>query len=154
MLRDRLGEALKEAMKVKDPRRVSTLRLVLAAIKDRDIAKRTDGRRDLVDDTEIMAILQKMVKQRQESIQHYEAGGRLELAEQEQREIEIIHEYLPQPLSEAEIASAASEAIRELGAHGLKDMGRIMALLKERFAGRMDLARAGQLVRQVLTGDN
>jgi uncharacterized protein YqeY len=154
MLRERLGEELKQALKAKDPRRVSTLRLVLAAIKDRDIAKRGEGRRDLVDEAEILAILQKMVKQRQESIQHYEAGGRLELAEQEQQEIEIIHDFLPQPMSESEIAEAASQAIAELDARGLKDMGRIMTLLKERYAGRMDLAQAGAVVRRTLTGSS
>ena len=152
MLRSRLSEALKEAMKAKDARRVSTLRLILAAIKDRDIQARTDGVADGVPDEDILAVLQKMIKQRRESIEHYEAGGRLELAEQEQEEIAIIQEYLPKQLTEAETEAAAREAIEAVGAGGIKDMGRVMARLKERHSGEMDFAKAGPVVKRLLTG--
>jgi uncharacterized protein YqeY len=152
MLRNRLSEALKEAMKAKEARRVSTLRLILAAIKDRDIQARTDGGADSVSDEEILAVLQKMIKQRRESIEHYEAGGRLELAQQEQEEIAIIQQYLPKQLTEAETEAAAREAIGELGAAGIKDMGRVMARLKERHSGEMDFGKAGPVVKRLLTG--
>jgi uncharacterized protein YqeY len=150
MLRARLDEALKTALKAKEPRRVSTLRLVLAAIKDRDIAARPEGNREGVDESEIHAILQKMIKQRGESIGLYEAGGRVELAAQEAEEIEIIHEFLPQQLSEAEVEAAARGVVEELGAAGLKDMGRTMAALKERYTGRMDFAKASAVVKRLL----
>lgn len=150
MLRNRLSEALKAALKAKDQRRVSTLRLILAAIKDRDIQARGDGLADGVSDEEILAVLQKMVKQRRESIEHYETAGRLELAEQEREEIAIIQEYLPKPLTEAETEAAAREAIREVGAAGIKDMGRVMARLKEQYAGRMDFGKAGPTVKRLL----
>lgn len=150
MLRTRLNEALKGAMRAKEPRRVSTLRLILAAIKDRDIAARSEGNLDGVSDDEIMSILQQMVRQRRDSIQHYEAGARLELAEQEQQEIDIIHEYLPAQLGEPETRQAVAEAIAELECCGLKDMGRTMGILKERFAGRMDFSKASGLARELL----
>ena len=152
MLRNRLSEALKEAMKAKEARRVSTLRLILAAIKDRDIQARTDGVADGVPDDDILAVLQKMIKQRRESIEHYEAGGRLELAQQEQEEIDIIQQYLPKQLTEAETEAAAREAIGAVGAGGIKDMGRVMARLKERHSGEMDFGKAGPVVTRLLTG--
>jgi uncharacterized protein YqeY len=152
MLRNRLSEALKEAMKAKEARRVSTLRLILAALKDRDIQARTDGHSEAVPDEEILAVLQKMIKQRRESIEHYEAGGRLELAQQEQDEIAIIQQYLPTQLTEAETEAAAREAIGALGAAGIKDMGRVMARLKERHSGEMDFGKAGPVVKRLLTG--
>lgn len=151
MLRSRLNEALKDAIKAKQPRRTSTLRLILAALKDRDIAARSDASREPIPDSEIQLLLQKMVKQRQESIGHYEEGGRLELAEQEAEEIGIIREFLPQQMDEQQIVAASREAICEVGAQGLKDMGRVMAALKERHAGQMDFARASATVRQLLT---
>ena len=150
MLRAQFNEALKTALKAKQVRRVSTLRLILAAVKDRDITARPEGNRDGVDEAEIHAILQKMVKQRHESIGHYEAGGRLELAAQEAEEIEIIHEFLPHQLDEAEIREAATCVIGELGAGGLKDMGRTMAALKQRHTGRMDFAKASAVVQELL----
>jgi uncharacterized protein YqeY len=152
MLRNRLSEALKEAMKAKEARRVSTLRLILAAIKDRDIQARSDGVTDGVPDEDILAVLQKMIKQRRESIEHYEAGGRLELAQQEQDEIEIIQQYLPKQLTEAETEAAAREAIAAVEASGIKDMGRVMARLKERHSGEMDFGKAGPVVKRLLTG--
>lgn len=150
MLRTRLNEALKEAMRAKAPRRVSTLRLILAAIKDRDIAARSEGNLDGVSDEEIMSILQQMVRQRRDSIAHYEAGARLELAEQEQQEIDIIHEFLPAQLGEAETREAVVEAIASLDCCGLKDMGRTMGVLKDRYAGRMDFAKASGMARELL----
>ena len=152
MLRNRLSEALKEAMKAKDARRVSTLRLILAAIKDRDIQARTAGVDAGVPDEEILAVLQKMVKQRRESIEHYEVGGRLELAQQEQEEIDIIQGYLPRQMSESETEAAAREAIETVGASGIKDMGRVMGRLKERHSGEMDFGKAGPVVKRLLTG--
>ncbi len=151
MLRAQLNEALKTALEAKQPRRVSTLRLILAAIKDRDIVARPEGDRDGVDEAEIHAILQKMVKQRHESIGHYETGGRLELAAQEAEEIDIIHEFLPRQMNEAEVGEAARRVIEELGGEGLKDMGRTMAALKARNAGRMDFAKAGAVVKELLS---
>jgi len=152
MLRAEFNEALQAAVKAKNQRRVSTLRLILAAIKDRDIAARGEGNTEGVSDAEIHAILQKMVRQRQDSITHYEAGGRLELAEQEAQEIEIIHEFLPRQMSEDEIDEAARAVVAELNAGGLKDMGRTMAALRERYAGRMDFSKASAAVKALLSG--
>ncbi len=140
-MRERISAALKDAIKAQVKRRMSTLRLIHAAIKDRDIAARTDGK-DGVGDAEILEILAKMIKQRRESIVQYEEAGRMELAQQEQEEIDIIDEYLPQQMSEDEIDQAAKDAVAELGASGLKDMGRTMGLLKERFTGQMDFSKA------------
>ena len=151
-LRSRLNDALKSAMKAKDARATSTVRLILAALKDRDIAARSKGNHEGIDDAEILQMLQTMVKQREESIALYEKGGRLELAQQEQEEIDIIRSYLPKQLSEAEIARAVKEVVAELGATNLKDMGRTMAALRERYAGQMDFAKASGLVKQQLAG--
>jgi uncharacterized protein len=151
MLREDLSEALKKAQKARDVRRVSTLRLILAALKDRDIAARGEGRGEGLADEEILGMLQTMIRQRRESIKFYEQGGRLELAEQEQQEIDIIEEYLPRQLSEAEIADAVGSAMDEIGATALKDMGRIMATLRERYTGQMDFGRASQIAKQRLT---
>ncbi|MSP52017.1 MAG: GatB/YqeY domain-containing protein [Alphaproteobacteria bacterium] len=151
MLRPRLSEALKTAMKAKDERRVSTTRLILAALKDRDIAVRGNGRPDGISDEEILLMLQTMVRQRRESIELYEKGGRPELAEHEREEIAIIEEYLPRQLSESELADAANKLIAELGAKGIKDMGKVMALLKTRFAGQLDLAKASAIVKGILS---
>ncbi len=151
MLRNQLSEVLKTAQKAKEVRRVSTLRLVMAAIKDRDIAIRSEGRDDGVSDDEILGILQKMIKQRNESIGHYEEGGRIELAAQEQEEIDIIREFLPEQMSGEALQNAAQDVIAELGAVGLKDMGRTMGTLKERYAGRMDFSEASAIVKQTLS---
>ena len=150
-LRTRLNDALKSAMKSKDQRAVSTVRLILAALKDRDIAARGKGNSEGIDDTEILQMLQTMVKQREESISLYEKGGRLELAQQEQEEIDIIRSYLPKQLSDAEVAAAVKEIVAELGATSLKDMGRTMALLRERYAGQMDFAKASSAVKTQLS---
>lgn len=152
MLRARLKEALTTAMKAKDTRRVSTVRLILAAIKDRDIAARGGDDSDGVSDDEILDILQKMVKQRQDSIAHYEQGGRLELAQQEQEEIDIVQEFLPEQLTGEAMSAAIGEVLAETGASGVKDMGRVMAALKERFAGQMNFSEAATIVKQQLVG--
>jgi uncharacterized protein YqeY len=150
MLRQRLNDELKAAMKSRDQRATSTLRLILAALKDRDIAARPRGVTDGVDETEIIDMLQKMVRQRQESIVLYKQGNRPELAAQEQGEIELIERFLPQKMSDAEAAMAVESVVTELGATTIKDMGRVMAALKERYAGRMDFAKVGQQVKQKL----
>lgn len=150
MLRDRLNAALKDAMRAKDTRRLTTLRLILAAIKDRDIAARSDGRESL-DDQGISELLAKMVKQRQDSIKVYEEGGRLDLVEQERQEIAIIEEYLPPQMSDADVQQVVTDAISEVGAQGIKDIGRVMAVLKERYAGQMDFAKASTAVRAKLS---
>ena len=150
-LRTRLNDALKSAMKSKDARAVSTVRLILAALKDRDIAARGKGNSDGIDDTEILQMLQTMVKQREESIALYEKGGRLELAQQEQEEIDIIRSYLPKQLTEDEIAAAVKEVVAELDAKSLKDMGRTMAALRERYAGQMDFTKASSAVKAQLS---
>jgi uncharacterized protein YqeY len=151
MLRESLDSALKSAMKARDQKlRLSTLRLISAAIKDRDIAARSEDRCSGVSDEEILAILQKMVKQREDSAAQYDGGGRSDLAEQERAEIEVIREFLPRQLTDAEIESAVSAVIGELGASGLKDMGRIMGVLKTRFSGSMDLGKAGAIVKRAL----
>lgn len=150
MLREQLKDASTQAAKAKDKRRTATLRLILAAIKDRDICHRGEGK-DAVNDAEIIEILSKMIKQRNESIKAYEEGGRLELAEQEREEIAIIEEFLPRQLSDAELEAVARETVSELEAQSLKDMGRVMARLKEQYAGQVDFSKAGGLVRKLLT---
>ena len=149
-MQERFAEALKEAIKSKDKVRVSTLRLITAAIKDRDIAARSADSGDGVSDEQILEILAKMVKQRQEAAATYEEAGRLELAEQERAEIVIIEEFLPKQLSEDEVSAAVAAAIAELGAGSLKDMGKVMACLKGKFAGQMDFGKASALVKQEL----
>ncbi len=151
-IRDRLMADTKEAMKAKDALRVGTLRLIQAAIKDRDIAARAEDRCEGCEEAEILSILQKLVKQREESAETYENAGRLDLAEKERAEAEIVRGYLPTPMDEAEIEAAAREVVSDLGASGLKDMGRCMGELKQRHAGRMDFAKAGQEVKTLLQG--
>lgn len=150
MLRQRLNDELKAAMKSRDQRATSALRLILAALKDRDIAARTRGVTDGVDEAEIIDMLQKMVRQRQESIELYKKGNRPELVAQEQGEIEMIERFMPQKMSETETAQAVESVVKELGAASIKDMGRVMAALKERYSGRMDFAKVGQQVKQKL----
>jgi hypothetical protein len=150
MLRQRLNDALKSAMLGRDKRTVSTVRLILAALKDRDIAARGRGVTEGISDDEILSMLQSMVKQRRESIALYEQGGRLELAEQEADEIVIIERFLPTRLSEDEVVEAVRATIAEIGAKNLKDMGRTMAALKEHYVGRMDFTAASAIVKQQL----
>ena len=151
MLRDRINNALKDAMKARDERRVSTLRLVNAALKNADIEARGQGKEALGDEA-ILGLLQKMIKQRQESIELYEKGGRADLVRQEREETEIIAAYLPQQMSEAEAKAAIEAAIRDTGAAGMKDMGRVMAMLKERHAGKLAFAKASGMVKGMLAG--
>ena len=151
MLREKLKEALKSAMKSRNERATSTLRLIQAALKDRDIAARGRGKMDGIDEAEILAMLQTMIKQRKESISHFEQGGRLELAQQEQEEIAVIEGFLPKQMGDAEAAKAVADLIAELGAASIKDMGRTMAALRERYAGQMDFTKASLLVKQALT---
>lgn len=150
MLRNNLRDALKVAQKAQDKRAMSTLRLILAALKDRDIAARSKGVDDGIGDDEILSMLQTMIKQRHESIEHYEQGGRLELAEQEREEIRIIEEFLPRQLSEEEIAEAVAAVLKEIGAGGLKDMGKAMAALKAQYAGQMDFGKASAFAKAQL----
>lgn len=150
-MREKIAAALKTAMKEKDQERLSTLRLINAAIKDREIAMRSEGEGDgTVGDAEVLAIMGKMVKQRQESARAYEEGGRLELAEKEQAEIKVIEEFLPRQLNEDEIKAAIDAAIAKLGANSIRDMGRVMAELKGQYTGQMDFSKAGPMVKDCL----
>ena len=149
-LRRRLNTALKAAMRAKDSERLATLRLINAAIKDRDIALRGDGAEEGVSDAEVLAILGKMVKQRQESAHAYEEGGRLELAEKERSEIAVIEEFLPRQMDEGAITKAVDKAIAEVGAETLRDMGKVMSKLKTQYAGRMDFGKVGPMVKDRL----
>lgn len=152
MLREQIDTTLKTAMKAKEDKlRITTLRLINAAIKDRDIAARAEDRCNGVTDEEILQILSKMVKQREESAAAYDKGCRPELAEQERAEIEVIRSFLPRQLSEDEIKSAVNEVIAEYEASGLKDMGKCMGALKERYTGSMDFGRAGKLMKESLS---
>ncbi|ANK86605.1 MULTISPECIES: GatB/YqeY domain-containing protein [unclassified Rhizobium] len=151
MLRDQLATQLKEAMKAKDTGRLSTVRLIQAAIKDRDIANRGAGKEQASDD-EILQILAKMVKQRDESAKIYEENSRPELAAKERAEIAVIQDFMPKQLSDGEVRANISAIITETGAAGVKDMGKVMAALKERYAGQMDFAKASATVKELLNG--
>lgn len=146
-LRDRLQGALKEAMKARQAERLSTLRLINAAIKDREIANRSDGAEGLVSEDDILAILGKLVKQRQESARAYEEGGRLELAEKELDEVVVIEEFLPRQLDSTEVEAAVVAAIAEVGAVSIRDMGRVIGVLKGRYTGQMDFGAVGPMVK-------
>lgn len=147
-LRSRVNTALKEAMREKAATRLSTLRLINAAIKDFEIAARGgDSETEAVGDAQVLAILGKMTKQRQESARAYEEGGRLDLAEREMAEVEVIEEFLPRQLDEDEMAEAVGNAVAEVGAESIRDMGRVMGTLKARYAGQMDFAKAGPMVK-------
>ncbi len=150
MLRDQLATALKDAMKSKNAERLSTVRLIQAAIKDRDIANRGTGKERGFSDDEILQILAKMVKQRDESAKIYEENARPELAAKERAEIIVIQDFLPKQLSESEVRANVAAIITETGAEGPKDMGKVMAVLKERYAGQMDFAKASGTVKELL----
>jgi len=149
-IRERINDALKGAVKAQDKVRMSTLRLINAAIKDRDIACRTDGPNKGVDDAQVLGILAKMIKQREESAKTYESAGRLELAQEERDEIEVIREFMPKQMGEDEIRKACESMVAEINADGLKDMGRTMGALKERYAGQMDFGKASKVVKELL----
>ena len=151
MLRARLSEELKAAMKAKETRTTSTLRLILAALKDRDIAARSKGNKDGIPESELLSLLQSMIKQRRESIAAYEKGGRMDLARQEAGEIAVIEGFLPAQMSEAEMAAAIDAVIAAVGATSLKDMGKAMAALKQQHAGKMDFGKASALVKARLS---
>ena len=150
-LRQKLNDAMKEAMKAKDAKRLATVRLALAALKDRDIAARTETSRDLLGDDEILSLLAKMIKQREESAIAFDAGKRPELAAGEREEIAIIRSFMPAQMDEAGVKAAADAVIAELGASSIKDMGKVMAAMKERYAGQMDFGRASSLVKERLS---
>ncbi|RVU35839.1 GatB/YqeY domain-containing protein [Hwanghaeella grinnelliae] len=150
-LRDSINQALKDSVRSKDTVSTRTLRLILAAIKDRDIAARGKGATEGISDDELLLMLQTMIKQRRESITMYEQGGRLELAEGERGEIVVIERFLPKQMDEAEMKAAIDGLIRELGASGLKEMGNVMAELRTRFAGQMDFGKAAGLVKASLS---
>ncbi|MBL42009.1 MAG: glutamyl-tRNA amidotransferase [Rhodospirillaceae bacterium] len=151
MLREEINTKLKEALKAKESRRVSTLRLVLAAIKDREIKARGDGNQSVVSDDEILQLLETMVRQRDEAIVLYEKGNRPELASQEKEEKIIIQEFMPEQLADGDIESAVIEAISSINATSLKDMGSVMAKLRENYSGQMDFSKAGQLAKERLS---
>ena len=150
MLRDNINNALKDAMKARDVRRVSTLRLMNAAIKNADIENRGSAKEPL-NEQELLSLFQKMIKQRQESVELYEKGGRAELAKQERDEIEIISAYLPKQMSDVEAGAAISAIIQEINAQTMKDMGKVMAALRERFAGSMDFGKASAKIKELLS---
>ena len=149
-LRDQLQTALKEAMKAKQADRLSTLRLINAAIKDRDIANRGEGGEGEISEAEILAALGRMVKQRQESARAYEEGGRLELAAKEQAEIKVIEEFLPRQLDSAEVEAAIAAAVAEVGATSIRDMGKVMGVLKAKYTGQMDFGAVGPRIKERL----
>jgi uncharacterized protein YqeY len=149
MLRRQLEDALKHAMKAREPCRVATIRLILAALKDREIAERGKGNGEL-DDRAILAMLQTMIRQRRESIELYERGGRVDLAQREAEEIAVIHTFLPPAIEGEDLVSAVRGVVDELNARTIKDMGRTMACLKSKYSGRMDFAKASGLVRELL----
>src|SRR5580704_14190675 len=150
MLREAITERMKAAMRAKDTRTLSTVRLIMAGLKDRDIAARSDGARPQIPDSEILRMLQGMIKQRRESVALYQQGNRPELAQQESEEIAVIESFLPQQMDDAGIEAAAKAAIAESGAAGIKDMGKVMAALRERHAGVLDMAKAGAVVKRLL----
>lgn len=149
MIRDTLANAQKEAMKARDTARLSTVRLILAAIKDRDIANRGAGKEQASDD-EVLALLAKMIKQREESAKVYTDGGRPELADKEREEIVVIQGFMPEQLSEEKVREICAAVVAELGAQGLKDMGKCVAVLKERYAGQIDFAKASAILKDLL----
>lgn len=152
-LRERVNSALKQAMKDKEAQRLATLRLINAAIKDLEIARRGSGGdgKDGISQGDVLAILGKMTKQRQESVRAYEEGGRLDLAEQERKEIAVIGEFLPRQLEEDEINAAIDKAMADVGASSVRDMGKIMGLLKEQYAGQMDFGAVGPKIKDKLS---
>jgi uncharacterized protein YqeY len=150
VLRATINNALKDAMKARDERRVSTLRLANAAIQNAEIEAERAGKK--LSDDDVLGVMQKMIKQRQDSIELYETGGRKELADKERAEIEVIKAFLPQQLSEAEAKAAIAEVIKQEGATGMKDMGKVMAALRQGYAGKMDFGKASALVKSLLSG--
>ena len=152
MLRDKLNDAMKEAMRARDQAALGTIRLILAKLKDIDIAARTEASREGVADDKILSMMQGMIKQRNESIALYEKGNRADLADKEKAEIAVIERFLPQQMDEAAVEAAVREAVAAAGATTVKDMGGVMAALKARYAGQMDFAKASTAVKKLLAG--
>ena len=150
-MRDILNKSLKDAMRARDAQKISTIRLINAAIKDRDIAIRSEDNLEGVSDEEILSILSKMIKQRKDSAKQYEEGGRLELAQQEFEEIEIIENFLPRQLDLSETEQIVKKIILEINANSLRDMGKVMSLLKENYSGKMDFGKAGVVAKELLS---
>ncbi len=150
-LREQFTEQMKEAMKAKDTRRLSTLRMILAALKDKDIAARTETSREGISDDDVLGLLAKMIKQREESAAAFEQGGRPELAKSENEEIAIIRAFMPAQMDADAAKAAIQSVIAEVGAASMKDMGKVMAALKERYAGQMDFAKASGLTKDLLS---
>ncbi len=150
-LREQINDSVKEAMKAKDAKRLGTLRLINAAVKDRDIAARTADSRELLSDDDLLGLLAKMIKQREDSVAAFVAGNRPELAENERNEIAVIREFMPRQMSEDEARVAIAAVIAALGAGSLKDMGKVMEALKERYQGQMDFGKASGAVKEALT---
>lgn len=148
--REDFNSALKDALKSKDQVALSTIRLIMAALKDRDISARGKGQAEGIDDAEILSMMQSMVKQRQESSKTYRDNDRPELAEREEQEIIVIQKFLPQQMSEEEIQTAITEIIAETGADNIKDMGKVMGVLKSKYAGQLDMAKAGGMIKAKL----
>ena len=151
-MRERIAQAMKDALKSKDQATLSTIRLIVAALKDRDIAARSDNNHDGISDDEILSMLQTMIKQRNESAKMYEDGGRPELAKAEKAEIVLIQQFLLEQLSHDDIEKAIADAIAQTSAASIKDMGKVMAHLKEQYAGQMDFSAASQMVKTALMG--
>jgi uncharacterized protein YqeY len=151
-LRAQLTDAMKEAMKAKDAKRLSTVRLILAALKDRDIAARSETNKELVSDDDILTLLAKMIKQREESATAFDAGNRPEMAAGEREEIAVIRTFMPAQMDDAAMKDAIAKVIAESGAASIKDMGKVMAALKERYAGQMDFSKASAATKDALSG--
>ena len=149
-MRSKIKEALTTAMKAKDTARVSTLRLIMAALKDRDIAVRTEGKPDGIADEDIIGMLGTMIRQRRDSVKMFREGNREELALKEEAEISVIEEFLPRQMDDGEVAEACKSAIAETGAEGIKDMGRVMGAIKGRYAGQMDFGKASAKIKELL----
>ncbi len=149
-MRDKINTEMKQAMRDKERERLATIRLINAAIKDRDIAARSEGNQDGVSDAEILTVLAKMVKQRLDSAKIYEEAGRLELAEKEREEIDVIQGFLPKQLTDEEVRAAVQKAINDTGASSIRDMGRVMGALKAAYSGQMDFGKAGGAVKELL----
>lgn len=149
--REKINAAMKEAMKNKEMERLATIRLIIAAMKDKDINSRTDGRNDGIDESGVLSLLQSMIKQRKESAGIYRENARPELADKEEAEIAVIESFLPQQLSDEEVARIVSELITSTGAAGVKDMGKVMAELKAKYAGQLDMGKAGAVIKQKLS---
>jgi hypothetical protein len=150
-LREQFNEQMKEAMKAKDTRRLSTLRMILAALKDKDIANRTETSREGISDDDVLGLLAKMIKQREESAIAFDTGARPEMAKSEREEIEVIRSFMPKQMSAEESKAAVQAVIAEVGAASIKDMGKVMAALKERYAGQMDFAKASGMTKELLS---